>query len=114
MAGCARCPSSAAFWARLSVDKDLQDKYLRAREHRAHARFERLQELMDRIESGELDPTAARVMIDALKWQCAHEKPNVYGDSLTMRGDKDAPITLQTLAHALDGRVAKRIAPPEE
>lgn len=97
------------FYQHLMNDKDLAELYGRAREARADARFESMQELLDETKAGEVDPITARVLLDAMKWQCGKEKGRVYGDSTTIKGDKDNPLTLQALSSALDERVKARI-----
>ena len=64
---------------------------------------------MDKMERGEIDPITAKVKLDAIKWQCGKEKAKIYGDSTTIKGDKDNPLTVQALSSALDERVKARI-----
>lgn len=97
------------FYRRLAVDDELGQKYTRARESRADVRFENAQNLKDDILSGLIDPMQAKVLLDLIKWQCGKEKAKVYGDSTTIKGDKDNPLTLQALSSALDDRVKHRI-----
>ena len=66
----------------LDNDPDLVDKYARAREASADADADRVKDVADRTLSGEYDPQAARVAIDALKWSAGKRKPKVYGDKL--------------------------------
>jgi hypothetical protein len=79
------CAPSAS-WARLSTSPTLQEQYMRARESRADARFEAIDSVLGALEQGQIDPAAARVMIDAIKWQCAHEKPARYGEASLLAG----------------------------
>jgi hypothetical protein len=53
-----------------------------AREHRADARSDAIDNLIRQVEQGELDPHAGRVAIDAHKWLAARENPGRYGDRL--------------------------------
>ena len=69
--------------------------YMRARELRADARFERLDEIMAEVRAGELDPSAARVMMDAIKWQTGKENGKRYGDAMTLKGDKENPVEIR-------------------
>jgi hypothetical protein len=57
--------------------------YARARVARALARSDALDELIDRVVAGEIDSNAARIAIDAHKWQMARENQNLFGDRLT-------------------------------
>lgn len=67
--------------------------YARAREFRADARFESIDDILDELRAKKVDPQAARVMIDAIKWQASKERPRSYGDAVTLKGDKDAPLS---------------------
>ncbi len=54
--------------------------YARAREDAADTLADRICELAERVEKGELDAHAGRTAIDALKWVASKLKPRVYGD----------------------------------
>ena len=70
----------------LDADPVLVDRYARAREASADADADRVKDVADRTLSGEYDPQAARVAIDALKWSAGKRKPKVYGDKLELGG----------------------------
>lgn len=68
-----------------------RQQYMRARACRADARFERLDEIMELVGEGKLDPSAARVMMDAIKWQSGKENAKRYGEKVQLAdadGDK--------------------------
>lgn len=67
----------------LRINADFRDNYARAREDRADWRADKIDDICEKVETGELDPQAARVIIDSLKWQAGKEKPKVYGDKVT-------------------------------
>ncbi len=77
----------------LEEDADFRAKYARAREAQG--------DLMDEMimdEAAAADPASAalaRVRIDAYKWRAAKLRPKVYGDSVTYKGDKDAPLVVK-------------------
>lgn len=97
------------FFKELRESVSLANEYALARAARADARFESIDNLMETMLAGEIDPITARVKLDALKWQMGKEKSKVYGDSTTIKGDKDNPLTLLALSSALDDRVKGRI-----
>lgn len=100
--GCAQLGiSTATFYEALRNSETVEKEYMRARETRADVRFEKMQDLLDDIKAKRIDPNAARVIMDAIKWQCGKEKAKVYGDSTILRGDKDNPLDLG-LAKLLD------------
>lgn len=61
-----------------------RQQYMRARASRADARFERLDEIMELVGKGKLDPAAARVMMDAIKWQSGKENAKRYGEKVQL------------------------------
>ena len=65
-------------------DEAFSQMYARAREARADSRADRIDDYRDRVVRGELDPQAARVAIDAEKWQASKENRNLYGDRLDL------------------------------
>jgi hypothetical protein len=65
-------------WQRLHDDFRLN--MAMAREHRADARSDEIDALIDQVKSGALDPHAGRVAIDAHKWQASKENLGRYGD----------------------------------
>lgn len=56
------------------------DAYARARETRAARHAERIEELADMVEQGEIDTNAARVSIDARKWIAARMDARNWGE----------------------------------
>lgn len=70
----------------------LRQQYLRAREVRADARFERIDQVVADMRGKVIDHNQARVEIDAIKWQTGKENAKRYGDAVTLRGDADNPL----------------------
>lgn len=66
----------------LSEDETFQQNYARAREDQGDAYADRIDDVADRVLTGEIDPQAARVAIDALKWSAGKRLPKKYGDKL--------------------------------
>jgi hypothetical protein len=73
-------------------EPELAAKYACARELRADARADRIDEITAMIINGELDPQAAKVVIDAEKWLAGKEQPKKYGDKVSIGGDPDNPL----------------------
>ena len=63
-------------------DPDFPGRYARARDLGCHAQFEQLRDLEDRLldYNDKIDPHAARVAIDTIKWRLSKMLPGVYGD----------------------------------
>ena len=94
-------PNRATIYNWFNENKVLHDIYTRAREGRADFRSERIDSLCGKVEKGKLDPNAARVIIDAQKWQASKENRNLYGDQVGLDD--------RTLEKLSDGRVELRL-----
>ncbi len=85
-------PSWATFRKWKFENPELLTQYTRAREDRADTKDDKIDDILEQLMSGEIDPQTAKVLIDTLKWQMGKENKNVYGDSskvdLTSGGDK--------------------------
>lgn len=75
-------PSEDTLYRWKRTNAEFSEKYARAREHRAHARQDRIDFIAEQCGEGAIDPTIARVMIDAEKWQMSKEQPKAYGDRI--------------------------------
>lgn len=56
--------------------------YARAREASADADADSISDIAGQVLQGLVEPNAARVAIDALKWAAGKRKPKVYGDKI--------------------------------
>ena len=80
-------PPERTIFEWLYDDEEFSQQYARARERRADARAERIDDISERLDRGDLDHNQARVMIDAEKWQAGKENAKRYGDKLSLDGD---------------------------
>ena len=78
--------------AKVGPFEALRQQYARAREIRADARFERIDNVVVDMRKGKINDRQARVEIDAIKWQASKENGRRYGEAVTLRGDKDNPV----------------------
>jgi hypothetical protein len=96
-----------AFYLWLTKHEDLVQKYGRAREIRADARFESSTELMNELRHDVIDSNKARIMLDELKWKCGKENAKKYGDSQQIKhADADGNKLLTAILGTIDGRTA--------
>lgn len=82
-------PDKATLYRWKRQHTEFCDNYARAREHRADARQDRIDEIVQQMVDGKIDPQTARVAIDAEKWQMGKEQPKRYSDKLQICGDAD-------------------------
>lgn len=82
-----------AFFRWLSESSEMANQYMRARENRADARFEKLDEIIEEVKLGTLETDKARIVIDTMKWQMGKERGTVYGAKadITSKGQSIAP-----------------------
>jgi hypothetical protein len=77
------CEKTIYTWKRLHPE--FSQEYARAREHRADARADRIDEIAEELRTGKLDAPTARTLFDVERWQAGREKPAVYGDRIDAR-----------------------------
>lgn len=91
---------------------DFQDRYARARQIQADFMADAALSVydgdprlkFDQFGNPSIDPAWVQMQknkAEQMKWHAAKMKPKVYGDSTTVKGDKDAPLL--NFADALDG-----------
>lgn len=68
----------------LARDDDFASKYARARDVYADVMEEDMADIEDRTLSGEIDPTAARVVLTSKQWRASKLAPKKYGDRLDL------------------------------
>jgi hypothetical protein len=83
--------------ARLSSESFVAD-YARAREEGAHVAFDKLLGLAQELLDGkDIDPAAARVAIDTIKWCLSKQLPSIYGDRQTIAHEGE--VKMKALDH---------------
>ncbi len=89
-------PSKQTVFKWLRQNTSFADEYARARSLRSDARSDRIDAICARVEAGDLDANAARVIIDAEKWQAGKENPKRYGDKVSneVTGAGGGPVTI--------------------
>lgn len=85
-------PKQWAVFEWLKQEPGFAENYARAREASADADADAISDIAARTLSGEFDPNAARVAIDALKWTAGRRQPKKYGAKLELAGDAEAPL----------------------
>jgi hypothetical protein len=80
------------------------DDYQAAKKAQAQYQAERVADIADKVEAGQLDPASARISSDNRKWVAARLDPSTYGD----RVQADIQLTDVTALHLEAMRQAMR------
>jgi hypothetical protein len=80
----------------METDAAFASKCARARDMQADLMDDRILDVANKVESGELTPDVGRVVVSALQWRAAKLKPKKYGDVSRheLTGADGGPITL--------------------
>lgn len=88
----------------LAANDAFRQQYARARESQADADADAVNDVGQRVLAGDVEPNAARVAIDALKWAAGKRNAKKYGDRLDL--NHSGGIAQQTDEH-LETRLAQ-------
>ena len=70
-------------------------QYREAREAQGYYDGDKVRDIAEKVESGELEPQAAKVIIDAYKWTAGRNAAKVYGDRIQPEnGNTGTPVIL--------------------
>jgi hypothetical protein len=89
-------PCYARVTKELRQCQEFASKYAQAREDQADWYAQQILEIVKQVLAGEIDPQAARVAVDALKWTASKLKPRMYGDRITteLTGAHGGPVAV--------------------
>lgn len=74
--------SRDTFNEHVKKNKDLSDRYACAREERGSSYADKIDDIEQKLLSGEVDSSTARVLIDSLKWKASKFNPQKFGDMM--------------------------------
>lgn len=98
-------PASATIFSWLTKYPAFAEQYTRARESRAHARFESMDQVILDMRNGVIDAAQARVEIDTIKWQCGKEMPAKYGDQLKLEHSGTVGLSVAEILRQREERI---------
>jgi hypothetical protein len=75
-------PSESMTYRWLVNSREFREQYALARQIQADTKFDRIGDVAEDALRGIVDPLAARVFIDATKWQASRLAPKKYGDKI--------------------------------
>lgn len=88
------------------------DQYARATANLARDQVERIEEALDKLESGNLDPATVRVLVDSRKWIASKLFPKQWGDKTQIvggdpaAGDKPIQVNVTGLSESALAEIA--------
>lgn len=93
---------------RMRRSAELTARLSRAREARALVHVERMEDIANRVESGELDPKRASVSLQARQWLSSRMDQKIWGDLQKVQADIKVTDVNQVYLDQLKGLMAKR------
>jgi len=85
--------STVLLWVVDGKHEEFSEQYRLAREAAGYAHADRLIDIVEQIESGELSPATARVMADQLKWSAERMAPKAH----TLK--QDVRVSTASMSH---------------
>ncbi len=77
------------------IDDTRKAAYEDAKMSRAHFHAAKIEEILEDVESGKIDPQVARVSIDARKWLAAKMYPKFFSDKVHLQHEMRVDVRKQ-------------------
>jgi len=84
-------------WSAIMSDEKRRATYEDAKMSRAHFHASKIEEILEDVESGKIEPHAARVSIDARKWLASKMYPKFFSDRVHHQHDMTVDVRKQHL-----------------
>ena len=82
-------------WSAIMSDDKRRAAYEDAKMSRAHFHASKIEEILEDVESGKIEPHAARVSIDARKWLASKMYPKFFSDKIYLQHDMTVDVRKQ-------------------
>ena len=82
-------------WSAIMSDEKRRATYEDAKMSRAHYHASKIEEILEDVESGKIEPSVARVSIDARKWLAAKMYPKFFSDKFHLQHDMTVDVRKQ-------------------
>ena len=82
-------------WSAIMSDQNRRATYEDAKISRAHYHASKIEEILEDLESGIIEPSVARVSIDARKWLAARMYPKFFSDKVQHHHDVKVDVRKQ-------------------
>ena len=77
------------------ADEKRTIRYKEARISRAHYHSAKIEEILEDVEAGKIEPSVARVSIDARKWLAGKMYPKFFSDKFHLQHDMTVDVRKQ-------------------
>lgn len=82
----------------LAETPSFADQYARADKVRAMFHADDIEDVLEDVRTGKIDPNAARVIVDGKKWVSSKLNAKRYGDKLITENDHKLEVTIRDLS----------------
>ena len=82
-------------WSAIMSDEKRRATYEDAMMSRAHYHASKIEEILEDVESGKIEPSVARVSIDARKWLAGKMYPKFFSDKFHLQHDMTVDVRKQ-------------------
>ena len=82
-------------WSSIMIDEKRKATYEDAKISRAHFHAAKIEEIIEEVELGNIDPQVARVSIDARKWLASKMYPKFFSDRVQLEHDLTVNVRKQ-------------------
>ena len=82
-------------WSAIMIDEGRRATYEDAKMSRAHFHAAKIEEILEEVEAGRIEPQVARVSIDARKWLAAKMYPKFFSDKFQLQHDVTVDVRKQ-------------------
>jgi len=97
-------PSTQTIYVWFSKHSEFVEQYARAKRDSGDSDADKIEEIAEKVLSGEYEPAAARVAIDAFKWTASKKIPKKYSEK--MISEHTGTINLSNLSdEELDAKI---------
>jgi hypothetical protein len=96
-------PSTQSVYTWFRKHEGFLDNYVRAKEESADADQDRIDEIAEKVLTGEYEPQVAKVAADLIKWSASKKRPKKYGDKVTNEhtGPGGGPMQIQEVRRTI-------------
>jgi len=106
-------PSGQTVYSWFRKHPEFLEQYARAKEESGDADQDKLDEIAEKVLTGEYEPQQARVAADIIKWSASKKKPKKYGDRITTEHTGNISLTDAT-DEQLDAKIKSMMNSQEE